>query len=243
MARAERLAELDGFLRRHESATIAEIAREFRVSGRTIFRDLASLRARGLPILGDAGPGGGVRLDPAHRSTIHLSIAEIAGLWLSARLARETSDLPWSGAATASLAKLLASLPAGKADDLRRLCRRVIIGPPASVAIRSGASGAPAELLRIFEDAFSNGQTLRFSYINKSGQESRRTIQPHGLLVQPPIWYVLGWDVGKRAPRTFRMDRILRPRIWQTAPFRPDLEIVRVQVPHTSEWKPLLGSW
>jgi len=173
---------------------------------------------------------------------VQLSVTEIAGLWLAARLAREASALPWSDAATTSLSKLLASLPIGKADDLRRLCRRVIVGPPASLAIRAGAGAAPPELLRMFEDAFSSGQTLRFSYINKSGEESRRTVEPHGLLVQPPIWYILAWDVGKKQPRTFRMDRILRPRIWQTTKFRPDINIVRVQVPHTGEWKPLLGS-
>jgi predicted DNA-binding transcriptional regulator YafY len=242
MARAERLLELAELLRRHDSVTIATLAERLGVSGRTVFRDLASLRARGLPISGDSGPGGGIRLDPAHRSAVQLSVTEIAGLWLAARLAREASALPWSDAATTSLSKLLASLPIGKADDLRRLCRRVIVGPPASVAIRAGAGAAPPELLRMFEDAFSSGQTLRFSYINKSGEESRRTVEPHGLLVQPPIWYILAWDVGKKQPRTFRMDRILRPRIWQTTKFRPDINIVRVQVPHTGEWKPLLGS-
>lgn len=242
MARAERLLELAELLRRHDSVTIETLAERLGVSGRTVFRDLASLRSRGLPISGDSGPGGGIRLDPAHRSAVQLSVTEIAGLWLAARLAREASALPWSDAATTSLSKLLASLPIGKADDLRRLCRRVIVGPPASVAIRAGAGAAPPELLRMFEDAFSSGQTLRFSYINKSGEESRRTVEPHGLLVQPPIWYILAWDVGKKQPRTFRMDRILRPRIWQTTKFRPDINIVRVQVPHTGEWKPLLGS-
>lgn len=241
MARAERLVELAELLRRHDSATIDTLSRRLGVSGRTVFRDLASLRSRGMPISGDAGPGGGIRLDPSYRSALHLSVVEIVGLWLSARLARETSDLPWSGAATNSLSKLLASLPVGKADDLRRLCRRVIVGPPASATIRAGAGAAPAELLRIFEDAFSSGHTIKFSYTSKTGLDSRRIVQPHGLLVQPPIWYILGWDVAKREPRTFRMDRISRPRIWHTTPFRPDIEIVRVQVPQTSEWKPLLA--
>jgi predicted DNA-binding transcriptional regulator YafY len=242
MARAERLLELGDLLRRRGATTIGEIARELGISARTVFRDVASLRARGLPILGDPGPGGGVRIDPAHRAPVHFTIEEIVGIWLTARLARETSDLPWSQAATNGLSKLLTHLPAGRAEAMRRLCRRVIVGPPASEKTRGGAGGPPRELLHIFEDAFSNGQTLKFDYINKNGERSRRTVQPHGLLVQPPVWYILSWDVEHREPRTFRMDRIARPRIFRTTTFRPDLEIVRVQVPKTDRWRPLLGS-
>ena len=241
MARAERLLELTDLLRRGGATTIEDIARQLGVSGRTVFRDIASLRTRGLPILGDAGPGGGVRLDPAHRAPVHFTITEIVGIWLTARLARETSDLPWSHAATNALSKLLTSLPAARAEDLRRLCRRVIVGPPASDKTRGGAKNPPSELLRIFEDAFSNGQTIKFDYVDKNGGISRRTAQPHGLLVQPPVWYILSWDVNRREPRTFRMDRISRPRIWPTTTFRPDLEIVRVQVPKTNRWRPLMG--
>ena len=242
MPRAERLLELADFLRRRGSTTIDEIARELAISARTAFRDVATLRARGLPILGDSGPGGGVRLDPAYRAPVHFTIAEIVGIWLTARLARETSDLPWSNAATNALSKLLTNLPAGKAGDLRQICRRVIVGPPASEKTRGGAAGAPQELLHIFEDAFSNRQTIKFDYIDKNGKCSRRTVEPHGLLVQPPVWYILSWDVEQREPRTFRMDRIARPRIWRTTTFRPDLDIVRVQIPKTDQWRPLLGS-
>ena len=242
MPRAERLIELADFLRRRDAVTIDDIARELGVSARTVFRDVASLRSRGLPILGDSGPGGGVRLDPAHRAPVHFTISEIVGIWLTARLARETSDLPWSNAATNALSKLLTSLPAGKAENLRRLCRRVIVGPPASEKTRGGAGGAPPELLQIFEEAFSNGHAIKFDYVNKNGGSSRRTVEPHGLLVQPPVWYILSRDIEQREPRTFRMDRIARPRIWRATTFRPDLEILRVQIPKTNQWRPLLGS-
>ena len=140
------------------------------------------------------------------------------------------------------LAKLLASLPLAKARDLRTLSRRVIVGPDASFTIRGGAGAPPPELLRIFEDAFSRGHGLAFQYVDRSGAETRRTIEPHGLLVQPPVWYILSRDVEKGEPRTFRMDRISHPRIVPTIVFQPDVDVLRAQVPQGREWRPLVGS-
>jgi predicted DNA-binding transcriptional regulator YafY len=243
MARVERLMDLADFLRGRDATTVAQLARELNVSSRTVLRDLAALRDRGVPIAAQAGPGGGVRLERVRGLTdVGFSLAEIVGIWLAARLSRETSDLPWGEAASSALGKVLASLPAPKARDLRTLCRRVIIGPPASDRIRTGAGLPPLELLRIFEDAFSRGRGLTFQYLDRDGAESRRTIEPHGLLVQTPVWYILSRDVEKVEPRTFRMDRISKPRMVQTVAFQPDVDVIRVQFPQRKEWRPLVGS-
>ncbi len=54
-----------------------------------------------------------------------------------------------------------------------------------------------------------------------------RRVEPHGLLVKPPVWYVLARDCDKLAPRSFRMDRIASPRLLPAVTLRPDLDIVR----------------
>jgi hypothetical protein len=40
--------------------------------------------------------------------------------------------------------------------------------------------------------------------MDREGKESTRRVEPHGLLVETPVWYVLARDVEKAAPRTFR---------------------------------------
>ena len=228
-------------LRGRSATTVGELARELGVSDRTVLRDLATLRERGMPIAGDAGRGGGVRLERERGpAPVHFSIAEVVGIWLAARLSREASQMPWSEAATAALAKVLASLPMAKGHDIRTLCRRVIVGPPASSTIRGGAGAPPPELLRIFEEAFARGRGLTFQYVDRSGNATSRTVEPHGLLVQPPVWYILSRDVETGAPRTFRMDRISRPHIVPAIAFEPDTDVVRVQVPAGSQWRPLV---
>ncbi|MCA9615173.1 MAG: WYL domain-containing protein, partial [Myxococcales bacterium] len=45
-------------------------------------------------------------------------------------------------------------------------------------------------------------------YRDANGRVSERDVEPHGLLVASPLWYVLAIDPAKGA-RTFRLDRIL----------------------------------
>jgi predicted DNA-binding transcriptional regulator YafY len=244
MPRAERLLELAELLRGREATTVDDLASELRVSRRTLLRDLGSLRERGMPISGEPGHGGGVRLEGDRGlAAVHLSLQEIVAIWLGARLSQAASDLPWGDAATSAMTKLLASLPAAKARALRALCRRVVAGPPASAVIRAGAGSTPPELLRFFEEAFSGGLGLAFHYTDREGRKTQRRVEPHGLCVEPPVWYVLARDVDKSEPRTFRMDRIARPRILDDLSFRPDTAVIQAQVPDLDRWRPLTGRW
>lgn len=235
---------LADLLRGRDGTTVGNLAEEIGVSRRTLLRDLATLRERGMPISGEAGPGGGVRLEGDRGVTaVHLSLPEMVAMWLAARLSQEASDLPWGEAASSGMAKLLGSLPSAKARTLEALCRRVIVGAPASAKIRAGAGAAPPELLRLFEEAFSAGLGLGFHYTDRDGKTSTRRIEPHGLLVETPVWYVLARDVDKSEPRMFRMDRIARPRLLPDIVFRPDLGIVQSQFPDLQRWRPLTGRW
>lgn len=236
--------ELADLLRGREATTVAELAGELGVSRRTLLRDLAALRERGLPISGEAGPGGGVRLEGDRGlAAVHLSLPEIVAVWLGARLSQAASDLPWGEAAGSAMSKLLGSLPAPKARALRALCRRVIVGAPASPQVRAGAGATPPELLRLFEEAFSGGLGLGFQYTDREEKRTSRRVEPHGLLVQTPVWYVLARDVDKGEPRTFRMDRIARPRILRELAFSPDISVIQAQLPGLDAWRPLTGRW
>jgi predicted DNA-binding transcriptional regulator YafY len=243
MARAERMLELADALRGREDTTVDRLARTLGVSRRTVLRDLATLRERGLPITGEPGPGGGIRLEGDRGITaVHLAITEVVALWLAARLARVASELPWGRAADSGLAKLLGSLPRRRARELRALCHRVVVGPPASARVRADAGVAPTEMLRLFEDAFLGRAGLGFLYVDARGRTSVRRTEPHGLLVETPVWYVLARDLDRGAARTFRMDRVSRPRLLPEIEFVPDVALVRAQVPDSSDWR-LLTDW
>lgn len=232
MSRSARLHGIEQRLRTAGSTTADALANEFGVSARTLYRDLRALREQGLAIAADAGRGGGIRLDGSSGAiNVRLSVAEIVSLWLAARLSRHASDLPWSAEARSALNRLLASLPRAKAAELRQLCQRVFVGPEASPEVRLTATAPASELLRRFEEAFSRRLGLAIAYTDATGRKTERRVEPHGLLVQPPVWYLLARDVDKRAARMFRLDRIGASRVAASIHFRPDPAIIRVQVP------------
>lgn len=237
MLRAARILGLVDRLRGEAEVTISQLATEFGVSERTLQRDLAVLRDQGMPIAGQAGPGGGVRLEGTRGLTaVHLSLQEVLALWLASRLSREASLLPWSGAASSGLGKLLASIPRQRAESLRSLLRRVFVGRAASPALARSAGPAHGELLTLFEEAFASRVGLGFRYTDAQGRTTRRRIEPHGLLIEPPVWYILARDADKSEPRTFRMDRIDAPRLAPEIRFNPDARIALSQLPDTGRY-------
>ncbi|MBZ4422433.1 YafY family protein [Myxococcus sp. RHSTA-1-4] len=225
MARVNRVMRLHDFLRGREATTVAEIASALEVSVRTVHRDLATLREQGVPISSDTGPGGGVRLERDRGLTaVHLSLEEVVALWLAANLSATASALPWGSAARSGLEKLFASVPRERARSMRELCRRVVVGRPASARVMEELGTPPEELLAVFERAFSGQVCLSFDYRDRHGNATRRMVEPHGLLVEAPAWYVLARDVEKSAARLFRMDRIRRARVVPERTFVPDME-------------------
>lgn len=233
------LAEL---LRAGCNTTVGTLASQLGVSERSVRRDLAALRDRGLRIDADPGPGGGVRLRERGVAAMQLTLNEVITLWLSCGLSQSTVDLPWSHLADSALSKLLASLPPSRAQALRTMCRRVVVGRPASTRTRDGVGSGSKEVGTVFEEAFERSVALNFHYTDREGRLSVRRVEPHGLLVQAPVWYVLGRDVDKAAPRMFRMDRITQPRVVSTLGFRPDVAVITEQLNPECSWRPLFGT-
>lgn len=228
--------DLLDLLRGEQELTTDAIAERLGVSVRTVRRDLALLRERGHPISGEAGRGGGVRLERDRGvAAVHLSLDEIVALWLAASLARVGSSLPWSDATQRAVERLLASLPRERGRELRALLRRVIVGPPATPSVVASAGVTPREVLAVFEDAFRARVSMTFAYRDRHGNASHRLVEPHGILVQPPVWYVLGVDRATQARRSFRMDRIAKPAASRTHPFIPSRAVIEAFAAEVAE--------
>ncbi len=211
--RAERHDALLAQLRARGSAPMRELAEELGVSTRTLRRDVATLRARGLDIEGDRGRGGGIRFARyAPLPPLRLDEAEAVGLWLSVQLSRRVAGLPFSRAGGGGIQKVLAALPEERRWQLRRLLDRIVVGPAASASLRASAGPVADTLLDAFERCFRDQVCLGFSYTDRVGARSQRRIEPHGIYVELPVWYILAVDLDKSAQRMFRMDRIANPR-------------------------------
>lgn len=213
MTRLERLDWLESWLKSDEVLVLKDAASEIGVSLRTISRDIALLRGRGLPIEAERGRGGGVRLDASWRvGRISLSYREAIDLLIGmAVMEAGGAMLPLSNA-MAIRRKLIATFSRRDQEKLQQLRHRIRIGGASSPEISKSFSVAAQPLGGALQEAFLMMREANIRYCDAKGQETERTVEPHYLLLHPPAWYLLCFDGLRDGIRTFRSDRIVRVR-------------------------------
>lgn len=208
-------------LRRNGTATVASLAAEVGASRRTVLRDISALRDEGFVIHSEPGRGGGLQLDPQSvQATAKLSVAEVFALLISVASMRAAGNLPFAGLADSGLAKIEKALPPDKVRDLRRFLDCLYVGQLSPLVDISDVAAMDPALLPTFEVAFLERRPLRFRYRDAKGAATDRIVEPHALLILPPLWYLVAWDPARDDFRHFRMDRISAPSVEQGAPFQ-----------------------
>ena len=217
-ARHERLVR---HLRRNGSATVGELARDVGVSRRTVLRDIGALREQGYLLHGDAGRGGGVRLDPGSvQTSARLTVDEVFALLMSVAMMRASGTMPFFGLADAGLAKIERSLPPDRVRDFRAILDCLHVGQLSPHQPLDDVGPMDPDLLASFERAFLRRLHMRFHYRDAKGRRTVREVEPQAMLVLPPLWYLVAWDPSRAGFRHFRMDRIVRPRALEGTTFR-----------------------
>ena len=198
MRRADRLFHIVQRLRTRRVTTAAQLARELRVTGRTVYRDIHDLVRAGIPIKGEAGVGYALprRFD---LPPLMFSREEIEALVLGARVAESWTDPALAAAARSALTKVEAVLP----EPLRRrLADTALFAPDLYVRERTAAHLAPLRA------AIVDSRKVRLVYTAASGARTERTTRPLGLFFWGSTWSAAAWCELRADFRNFRLDRI-----------------------------------
>lgn len=119
--RASRLLSLLLLLQTRGRMTGQQLAHELEVSVRTIYRDVDSLHAAGVPLYGDAGPSGGYHLLDGFRTRLTgLTGPEAEALFLTS-MPGPAAELGLGTVVAAAQLKLQAALPAELRDRAARI--------------------------------------------------------------------------------------------------------------------------
>ncbi|WP_424927495.1 helix-turn-helix transcriptional regulator [Amaricoccus tamworthensis] len=208
--RLHRLERLAVRLKQDGHCTISDLAREHGVSQRTVARDLALMREQGMPLDADRGRGGGVRLDRNWGvGRLNLDYSEAVDLLISIAVAEQMNSPIFLAGLGSVRRQLAASFSPEKRNRVNRLKSRILIGVTASTYVQADFTSPPPRVVRALHQAFMDQETLRIRYAREDGTASGREIEPHYLLLNYPVWYVLAHDHLRDQPRTFRCDRML----------------------------------
>ncbi|KQZ55179.1 DNA-binding protein [Rhizobium sp. Root149] len=201
MARTDRLLDLVQMLRRHRLPVSGEaLALELDVSLRTLYRDIATLRAQGADIQGE--PGIGYVLKPGFLlPPLMFSEDELEALVLGMRWVARRTGGSLSTAADNALARISAVLPKDLKDQLDSTL--LLVGPTVVTDDR-------AEDITLIRTAIRRERKLLLSYQDASGEPSDRKIWPFALGFFDQVRVIAAWCELRNDFRHFRTDRIIR---------------------------------
>ncbi|EMI52696.1 helix-turn-helix transcriptional regulator [Rhodopirellula sallentina] len=199
MRRADRLFRIVEYLKaRREAVTAKELGEELEVGVRTIYRDIADLRASGVPLSGEAGVGYLLSSDYVVRPLL-FDGEELDALALGAQMVQSWADPAMAQAARRALDRITAVLPDSLGDNIRQ-----------TTAYSYPSPGKPALQIDFtsLRRAIRTRHVVEFCYIDRPGSETTRRVRPLSLIFLAPNWLVAAWCELRQDFRHFRLDRM-----------------------------------
>lgn len=203
MRRTERLLAIAEHLRARRTGVTAEaLAERFGVTIRTMYRDLASLRAASLPVGAERGRGGGYALDRSYTlPPVNFTAREAAVLLSAAAWIDRMRVMPFTATLGRATEKVRAALGASAQRALLTHLREVeYVGVPAH------APSAPVRAA--VEEAWFEQRPLTIRYRGADGGLTTRRVRVRVVVMDRGETRLNCDDLDKGAPRQFLLHRI-----------------------------------
>ena len=178
--------------------TSAALAQDLGVSPRTIHRDIDTLRGLGAVIDGEAGFGFTL-IEDATLPPLGFTDDELEALVLGLREAELIGAPDLSQAASQALRKLQGRLPPRQSH---RLTHAVL------TATRFDRPEPPTIPVATLRAATWDEETVRFAYTDGKGAQTRREVDPLGIVYLQDTNMLMAWCHLRQDFRVFRLDRM-----------------------------------
>ena len=179
-------------------STAPELAEKFEVSIRTIYRDLDTISAAGIPIYATQGKGGGIFIMQdfvLNKSLLSEQEKEQILMALQGISATEHNQ-------TDELLMKLSGLFQSKVTNW------------IEVDFSEWYKNTPNyDVFNLIKNAIFNQYTITFSYFAREGNYSNRTVEPIKLIFKNKDWYLYGFCLLRNDFRFFKLTRIKELKI------------------------------
>ncbi|GAA4566486.1 YafY family protein [Micromonospora coerulea] len=201
--RASRLVSLLLLLQTRGRMTAQQLADALEVSVRTVYRDVESLGAAGVPVYADRGPTGGYQLLEGYRTRLTGMTAPEAEALFLAGMPGPAADLGLGPVLAAAELKLLAALPDELADRGGRARQRFHLDAPGWFRNPEPTPHLTALARAVWEDRLVEIRYQRW----KTPREVTRVLAPLGVVLKAGRWYLVARS-GEQV-RTYRVGAVL----------------------------------
>lgn len=180
--------------------TLEKISGKFGISNRTVYRDIKALNEIAVPVNFEIGKGyfisQGYFLPP-----LKFTIEEANALILLSTLADKFTDNSIVKHSRNALDKIKTVLRDSDMHKAEELSEQINVYLPESERNTS-------TVLSEIQNAIANKTILRIVYTDNQGRESKREIEPVGLVFYTNQWHLYAWCGSKQDYRDFKIKMI-----------------------------------
>ncbi|RNC83409.1 MAG: YafY family transcriptional regulator [Balneola sp.] len=188
--------------------TVDQLAEKFGVSRRTIFRDFNTLQEINVPITWDRYAGYGVM--PGYKiPPLMFTSKELATVMVGLNFVKSQVDKQLVEDAEGVEIKIKNVLPVELKEFMASLETKTIVDP----YLKFGAEKKEGGDWYLISSAISQNKRMDFIYRTKSGEESRRKIDPYLLVFYEDHWNVIGKSHRRGEVRNFILESMREIRI------------------------------
>lgn len=191
-----RLFEIIYILLDKERITAKELAERFKVSTRTVYRDVEDISAGGIPVYMSKGKNGGISLLPGYVLDKTVLTEEEKTNMLSALQSLNALDKSSVEVTLAKLSSFFGDKNQGyyeiDLDDWGNLIK---------------------DQFEKSKQAILSKKLLSFEYLSSLNKRSKRIVEPYKLWFKEKNWYLKAYCLNKKAMRTFRFSRMRKVEI------------------------------
>lgn len=181
-----------------------EIADRFDISLRTVYRDIRTLEAAGIPILSEAGIGysimKGYRLPP-----VMFTKEEATAMLTAEKLVEKLTDKAMADHYHSAMYKIKAVLHSNEKEMLEDLDAHIAVVRSPTVT-----DGLPDNLMPQVFKSITERKVLHLQYFaNHNEKVTERNIEPIGIYFVDNYWHLIAFCQLRNDYRDFRIDRII----------------------------------
>lgn len=200
--KVERLLGITMILLSRRRVNAQTLADKYEVSLRTIYRDLETINAAGIPIVSYAGTDGGYEIMEKYRIERQIVTLEdlksilVALKGVQASLDdREMDDL---------LTKIKALVAKSEQDQMEDEGETLVF----DTNLWHGGGIKDKSVLVLLRQASKHRSVVSFLYTNTEGTAEQREVEPIGLAWKGYAWYLYAYCRTRQDYRTFRVSRL-----------------------------------
>lgn len=201
-----------------------DLAREFEISTRTVYRYIDVLSQGGIPIESHYGRHGGW--------TIMENYKLKSTFFTKEEYERVLFCLQSFSVQDATMRNIISKL-----QGLYRSNKGATILRSEQLIVDSEDMDGN-DTVSIFSDCIANKKCCQIEYHSKAGEDSIRTVEPYCLILKDNIWYVYCYCCLRRAFRYFRISRIVKLEVGNSfisRPYTVDSSVIQTDVLRNKE--------